>query len=75
MGVLGHIESKVSARRRRSRSSKAARVDVVCVDELVTCPSCGNPMHLTELRTFNCNQCSREITAEEALTAIETANA
>jgi tRNA(Ile2) C34 agmatinyltransferase TiaS len=51
------------------------RVAVVCVDELVTCPSCGNPMHLTELRTFNCNQCSREITAEEALTALETANA
>jgi endogenous inhibitor of DNA gyrase (YacG/DUF329 family) len=41
---------------------------------LVTCPSCGSPMHLSKFRTFNCNQCSRELTAEEALTALETPN-
>ena len=48
---------------------------VVCVDQLVTCPSCGNAMQLSKFRTFKCERCLRELTAEEALTALEMPNA
>ena len=51
-----------------------ARVAVVCVDQLVICPSCGNAMQLSKFRTFKCEQCLRELTAEEALTAMEMPN-
>jgi tRNA(Ile2) C34 agmatinyltransferase TiaS len=47
----------------------------VCVDHLVTCPSCGNPMQLSKFRTFKCERCLRELTPEEALTALDSPDA
>jgi tRNA(Ile2) C34 agmatinyltransferase TiaS len=75
MRMPGLLESKDGARRRRPRRSKVARVAVVCVDHLVTCPSCGNPMQLSKFRTFKCERCLKELTAEEALAALESPEA
>jgi tRNA(Ile2) C34 agmatinyltransferase TiaS len=75
MRVPGLLKSEDGARGRRLRRGKVARVAVVCVDQLVTCPSCGNPMQLSKFRTFKCERCLRELTAEEALTALESPDA
>jgi hypothetical protein len=66
--VLGLAKLKHGARVRRPRTRKIARVAGVRVDQLVMCPSCGEPMHLSELSTFTCKHCIRELTAEQALT-------
>jgi len=50
-------------------------VAAVCVDQMVACPNCGNTMQLSESRTFNCKQCSRELTAEEVLAILDMPNA
>jgi hypothetical protein len=73
MRVLGLTKLKQSVRVRRLRTHKAARVTGVRVDQLVTCPSCGDPMHLSDLWIFTCKQCRRELTAEQALTALDSA--
>ena len=57
------------------RKGKVARVAGVRVDQLVTCPSCGDPMHLSELGMFSCKQCKHELTAEQALAVLEAVGA
>lgn len=73
MRVPGLTTLKRRVRVRRLRTHKAARVAGVRVDQLVTCPSCGDPMHLSDLWMFTCKQCRRELTAEQALAALDTA--
>ena len=68
MRVPGLAKLKRGERARRPRNRKIARVAGVRVDQLVMCPSCGEPMHLSELSTFTCKHCIRELTAEQALT-------
>src|SRR5580692_6977530 len=68
MRVPGLAKLKHGARLRRPRKRKIARVAGVRVDQLVMCPSCGESMHLSELSTFTCKHCIRELTAEQALT-------
>jgi tRNA(Ile2) C34 agmatinyltransferase TiaS len=68
MRVPGLKILKNSARVRRDRKLKVVRVAGVRVDQLVTCPTCGNRMQLSEAWKFNCKQCMRELTAEQALT-------
>ena len=55
------------------KKNKVARVTSVRVDDLVKCPSCGNPMKLSVLWTFKCKRCAQEITAEEALSNLDMA--
>ena len=73
MRVPGLNKLKRNVRVRRPRAHKAARVAGVRVDQLVTCPSCGNPMQLSDLWMFTCKKCRRELTAEQALTALDAA--
>ena len=68
MRVPGFAKLKRGAGVRRPRKRKVARVAGVRVDQLVMCPSCRDPMHLSELSTFTCKHCIRELTAEQALT-------
>ncbi len=57
---------------RRKAPAKAVRVAAVVIDQPVVCPGCGNPMHLSsEMQTFECKQCGREVTVDEALKALE----
>jgi tRNA(Ile2) C34 agmatinyltransferase TiaS len=51
--------------------AKVVRVAAVIIDQIVACPSCDNPMRLSDMRKFECKQCGREVTAEEALRALE----
>jgi hypothetical protein len=67
MWVPGLKILKHSAWVRPDRKLKVVRVAGVRVDQLVTCPSCGKPMQLSESWKFNCKQCMRELTAEQAL--------
>jgi tRNA(Ile2) C34 agmatinyltransferase TiaS len=75
MQVPGLKKFKFRAKVRRHRKSKVARVAGVRVDQQVTCPSCGGPMHLSELWQFNCEQCKQELSPEQALTILEMAGA
>jgi hypothetical protein len=70
MRVPGLTKLKNAARVRRRRQPKVSRVASVRVDQLVTCPGCDNPMHLTEFWKFSCKKCMQELTAEQALTAL-----
>jgi hypothetical protein len=58
-------------RRKRKIEAKVVRVAAVIIDQSVACPSCGNPTRLSDMREFECKQCGREVTAEEALRALE----
>jgi hypothetical protein len=58
-------------RRKRQVEAKVQRVAAVIIDQAVACPSCGNPTRLSDLGKFECKQCGREVTAEEALRALE----
>jgi predicted RNA-binding Zn-ribbon protein involved in translation (DUF1610 family) len=58
-------------RQKRKVEAKVARVAAVIIDQIVACPSCGNPTRLSEMRKFECKQCGLEVTAEEALRALE----
>jgi tRNA(Ile2) C34 agmatinyltransferase TiaS len=71
--VPGLKKLKYRLRVRGRRKSKVVRVAGARVDQLVTCPSCGQPMRLSELGKFTCGQCKRELTAEQVLTALEFA--
>jgi tRNA(Ile2) C34 agmatinyltransferase TiaS len=75
MRVAGLAKLKDGARMRPLGKRKIARVAGVLVDQLVMCPSCGEPMHLSELTTFTCEHCIREFTAEQALTLWEVPGA
>ncbi len=58
-------------RRKRKLEAKVVRVAAVIIDRAVACPSCGDPTRLSDMRKFECKQCGREVTAEEALRALE----
>jgi hypothetical protein len=75
MRIGGLLKSKDRMRMPGRRKAKVARVTGVQVDQLVTCPRCGNPMHLSELLRFSCTQCMQELTAEQALTVLEAESA
>ncbi len=46
---------------------KFTRVAAVTVDQLVTCPNCGEPMHAVEGHLFHCSACGADVTPEEAI--------
>ena len=74
IGITGErVLKQMSHRPRRKRKveAKVVRVAGVIIDQVVACPSCGNPTRLSEMRKFECKQCGREVTAEEALKALE----
>jgi hypothetical protein len=71
MQVPGLRKLKNAARVRRRRQPKVSRVASVRVDQLVTCPGCDSPMHLTEFWKFSCKKCMQELTAEQAFTALD----
>jgi hypothetical protein len=58
-------------RRKHKVEAKVVRVAGVIIDQAVACPSCDNPTRLSEMHKFECKQCGREVTAEEALRALE----
>jgi predicted RNA-binding Zn-ribbon protein involved in translation (DUF1610 family) len=47
------------------------RAATVIIDHPVVCLGCGNAMHLSQSRTFECDHCGIEVTAEEAFRAFE----
>jgi hypothetical protein len=67
--VLKQISQR--PRRKRKIEAKVTRVAAVIIDRAVACPSCGNPTRLSEARKFECKQCGREVTAEQALRNLE----
>jgi len=67
--VLHQISQR--PRRKRKAEPKAVRVAGVIIDQAVACPSCGEPTRLSERARFECKQCGREVTTEEALRALE----
>jgi DNA-directed RNA polymerase subunit RPC12/RpoP len=53
---------------RWGRRVKPTLAQTISTDRLVACPSCGGPMHLSETHVFECAECGRAVTGEEALT-------
>jgi hypothetical protein len=56
-------------------------IDTISTDQLVTCPSCGEPMRfartvpkvgdLPEMQTFECRLCRLAVTAEQVRSIME----
>ena len=55
------------SRPRPVRKAKAVRITTISTDQLVLCPSCGDPMSLSDAQTFECKPCDRKVNIEGAL--------
>ncbi|MFZ1919995.1 MAG: hypothetical protein WAU57_00025 [Xanthobacteraceae bacterium] len=47
----------------------------VVVDQHVSCPQCGDLMHLSGDHTFRCKQCGLDVAAEDAIKVAEAPDA
>lgn len=57
------------------KPAKVRRVTGVVVDQHISCPQCGDLMHLSGDHTFRCKQCGWDVTAEDAIKVEEAAAA
>ena len=62
------------SRPRPVRKAKAVRVTTISTDQLVLCPSCGDPMRLSDAQKFECKQCDRAFNIEGVLHVLEKAD-
>jgi tRNA(Ile2) C34 agmatinyltransferase TiaS len=56
---------------RSGRKAKALRVSAISTDQLVSCPSCGGFMRLSDAQAFECKQCGRAIRVEGVLKTMD----
>ena len=56
---------------RSGRKAKAMRVAAITTDQLVSCPTCGGFMRLSEAQAFECKQCGRAIRVEGVLKSMD----
>jgi ribosomal protein L37AE/L43A len=69
--MLVPAQLRFRPRRGRKTKAKVVRAATVIIDQSVACPSCGNTTQLSKMRTLECMRCGREVTADEALRALE----
>lgn len=64
---LARTRSKARSLKWPSRPAKVKRVAGVVVDQHVSCPQCGDMMHLSGGNTFLCNRCGWKVAVEDAI--------
>ena len=72
VAITGRPKEQTRPNWRRRSGAKAKRVSGVVVDQTMFCPRCGDPMHLSHLHTFRCEQCGQEIAADDAIKVLES---
>lgn len=65
------LQKRRNDKPRWGRGAMLTKPLTISTDRLVACPTCGEPMRLSEMQTFECRACGRAVTGEEALTALE----